>query len=51
VGDAQFSTEPELVNVIIGFLEAVSPKLWSDVFENWKGPLQTCVDAFGIYFE
>jgi hypothetical protein len=47
----QFSTEQELVNVIIGILEAISPKSRSDVFENWKGRLQTCVDAIGIYFE
>jgi hypothetical protein len=47
----QFSTEQELVNVIIGFLEAISPKPWSDVFENGKGRLQTCVNAAGIYFE
>jgi hypothetical protein len=51
VRNVQFSTEQELVNVMIGFLEAISPNLWSDVFENWKGRLQTCVDAGGIYFE
>jgi hypothetical protein len=48
VRDVQFSTEQEFVNVIISFLEAISPKLWSDVFENWKARLQTCVDAGGI---
>jgi hypothetical protein len=51
VRDVQFSTEQQLVNVIIGFLEAISPKFWSDVFENWKGRLRTCVVAGGIYFE
>jgi hypothetical protein len=34
VRDVQFSIEQELDNVIIRFLEAISPKLWSDVFEN-----------------
>jgi hypothetical protein len=51
VRDVQFSTEQELVNAIIRFLEAISPELWSDLFENWKGRLRTCVDAGGIYFE
>jgi hypothetical protein len=51
VRDVQFSTEQELVNVIIGFWEAISPRLWSDVFENWTGRLQTCLDAGGIWFE
>jgi hypothetical protein len=51
VRDVQFSTEQELVNVITGFLEAISPKFWSDVFENGKGQLQTCADAGGICFE
>jgi hypothetical protein len=51
VRDVQFSTEHELVNIIIGFLEAISPKLWSDVFEYWTGRLQTCLDADGIWFE
>jgi hypothetical protein len=34
VRDVQFSTEQELVNVVIDFLEAVSPEFWGDVFEN-----------------
>jgi hypothetical protein len=51
VRGVQFSTEQELVNAIIGFLEAISPKPWSDVFRNRKGRLQTCMDAGGIYFE
>jgi hypothetical protein len=50
VRDVQFSTEQELVHVVVSFLEAISPKLWSDVFENWKGRLQ-CQDVGGIYFE
>jgi hypothetical protein len=51
VRDVQLSTKQKLINVIIGFLKAISPKLWSDVFENWKGRLQTCVGAGGIEFE
>jgi hypothetical protein len=51
VHDVQISTEQEVVDVIIGFLEAISAKLWSDVSEKWKGRLQTCVDAAGISFE
>jgi hypothetical protein len=51
VRDAQFSTEQEPANVFIGFLEAISPRPWSIVFENWKGRFQTCVCAGGIHFE
>jgi hypothetical protein len=51
VPDVQFSTEQELINVIIGFLEVIPPQLWSDVFENRKGRLQTCLDAGGTHFE
>jgi hypothetical protein len=51
VPDVQFSTEQEFVNVIIGFLEAMSPKLRNNVLENWNARLQTCVDTGGICFE